>query len=155
MKIKSLTGPMAHLGTLYDSFDSAYFLTCLYSLLTKSEKRDEIAYALYATQMCFGKGDRFSTTQTCLSTLVFDVVTHFESDLDLLLAIWARLLADSADIYQWLRNPSKYVRYSLYTTNTAYLPIDSGTLLSLLTTRRQASLSTQHSPWFWTSMCLA
>lgn len=78
-------------------------------LLMKSEKRDEVAYTLYATQMCFGKGDKFSTTQICLSKLVFDVVTHLESDLSLLLAIWARLLADSTDIYQWLKNPSKNV----------------------------------------------
>ncbi|XP_006455288.1 hypothetical protein AGABI2DRAFT_209713, partial [Agaricus bisporus var. bisporus H97] len=75
----ALTGPVAHLRTLYDSFD---------------KKRDEVAYTLYATQMCFGKGDKFSTTQICLSKLVFDVVTHLESDLSLLLAIWARLLAD-------------------------------------------------------------
>jgi hypothetical protein len=124
-------------------------------LLTKPEKRDEVAYALYATQMCFGKGDRFSTTQNCLSTLVFDVVTHFESDLGLLLAIWARLLADSTDIYQWLTNPSKYVSYSVYITNTIYLQVDSVTLQSLLIIRREAFHFTRHCLWFWTSTCLA
>lgn len=100
---------MAHLRTLYDSFDSKYLPASFMLLLMKSEKRDEVAYTLYATQMCFGKGDKFSTTQICLSKLVFDVVTHLESDLSLLLAIWARLLADSTDIYQWLKNPSKNV----------------------------------------------
>ncbi|KAF9450786.1 hypothetical protein P691DRAFT_664543 [Macrolepiota fuliginosa MF-IS2] len=88
----TLSGTVAQVGTIYESFD---------------QKRNEVAHAVYSAQLCFGKGDKFSNTQTSLSTLVSDEIIHFESGLSLILGIWARLLADSTDIYQWLRNPSK------------------------------------------------
>ncbi|KXN84019.1 hypothetical protein AN958_00578 [Leucoagaricus sp. SymC.cos] len=89
----ALTGPMAPLGAAYNSFD---------------QKRSEVAHALYSAQLCFGKGDKLSTAQVSLSTLVIEEITTLESGLSLFLGIWARLLADSTDIYQWFKNPSTH-----------------------------------------------
>ncbi|KAF5348827.1 hypothetical protein D9756_009805 [Leucocoprinus leucothites] len=85
----ALAGPV---GAAYDSFD---------------QKRNEVAHALYSTQLCFGKGDKLSTAQVSLSTLTIEEITTLESGLSLFLGIWARFLADSTDIYHWLKNPTK------------------------------------------------
>lgn len=109
---------MAQVGAAYDSFDREFFPTFYfdknipYVPTTHShqlEKRNEVAHALYSTQLCFGKGDKLSNTQISLSTLVSDEIVHFESGLSMCLGIWGRLLADSTEIYHWLKNPSKYV----------------------------------------------
>jgi hypothetical protein len=76
---------------------------------SKLEKRSEVAHALYSAQLCFGKGDKLSTAQISLSTLAIEEITTLEAGLGLFLGIWARLLADSTDIYQWLKNPTKSV----------------------------------------------
>ena len=112
---QALIGPMVSVGKAYDSFNRklpsishpANFL-----IDVKSEKRSEVAHALYLTQLCFGEGGKVSTAQVSLSTLVVEEATALESGLSLFLGIWARFFADSTDIYRWLINPSKNVGFN-------------------------------------------
>lgn len=112
---QALIGPMVSVGKAYDSFNRKLkSISHPADLLTDvtSEKRSEVAHALYLTQLCFGEGGKVSTVQVSLSTLVVEEATALESGLSLFLGIWARFFADSTDIYRWLINPSKNVGLS-------------------------------------------
>jgi len=86
----TLGGDLSNIGKVYEQLD---------------RKRNEVAHAQYAAQLCQSRTDPVATAHNMLSAFCLDQLLTSESGLSLYLAIWSRLKADCSDILYWIKTP--------------------------------------------------
>ncbi|TFK31724.1 hypothetical protein BDQ12DRAFT_92884 [Crucibulum laeve] len=108
-----LNNDLAVIGTAYEQLDL---------------RRNELAHAHYASQICHSKTEVLTSIQASLSTMTSEEILTFESGLSVFLSVWGRLRNDCTEILHWIRSSSGQSYPSVIASymdggNTLYGPI--------------------------------